>query len=110
MTTGNENAELRGGKGGAAKTQNDPVQAELAELRAQLQALRDKTGTGEENGESRTAPEVSQPNTAKMPASDLSSQVQELAAGLERELKEAKPMTLLAVFAVGVLVGRLLSK
>jgi hypothetical protein len=96
----------------AEKTRDDSIQAELAELRAQLQAIQENSTRRipEEIEEETKTSAASQLKTEETPASDLSSQLQELIAGFDRELKEAKPMTLLAVFALGVVVGRVLSK
>ena len=41
---------------------------------------------------------------------DLSSQLEELVEVLEQELKDTNPMTLLIVFALGILIGRLLPR
>ena len=41
---------------------------------------------------------------------NISSQFQELIDTIDQELKEASPVTVLVVFALGVLVGRLLPR
>ena len=41
---------------------------------------------------------------------DLNSQLTELVEVLEQELKDTNPMTLLIVFALGILIGRLLPR
>jgi len=46
----------------------------------------------------------------KAVAGDLSSQLKELLEGFDEELKDTKPTTLLAVFASGIVIGRLLAK
>ena len=46
----------------------------------------------------------------KSDESDLNSQLEELVEVLEQELKDTNPMTLLIVFALGILIGRLLPR
>lgn len=41
---------------------------------------------------------------------DLNSQLEELVEVLEQELKDTNPITLLIVFALGILIGRLLPR
>jgi hypothetical protein len=113
---------------------DDSMQKELAEMRAKLQASEasdppvsksDKpvgeatadpgAGTGTASTPSappaaETTPQPLETQEGETPAPDLSTQFQELLEGLNRELKDSNPITLLAVFALGILFGRLLSR
>jgi len=95
---------------GKAKT--DALQAELTELRAQLDALRARSG--KDAHESPPSPgargQASETETEEEAAPDLSTQLQTLLQGLDKEFKESNPMALLAAFGLGILVGRLLSR
>lgn len=94
---------------------DDKIKNQLAELQAQLEAMqanrREKTereSTAEPKVDASEQPQESEAEAATV--SDLSIHIQELIAGLNKELKEANPTILLAVFALGIVVGRLLSK
>jgi multidrug resistance efflux pump len=94
---------------------DDPMQAELADMRAQLDALK---ASREAAKESAAATELAKRGDAqtdeldkvKAAAGDLSTQLKQLLEGFDEELKDTKPTTLLAVFGAGVVVGRLLAK
>lgn len=107
----------------------DPIQKELAEMRAQLEASEANeaavsggdapTEKAPAEVDAGTAPVVTAAETGgepvetdaeETPAADLSTQFQELLDGLNRELKDSNPITLLAVFGLGILFGRLLSR
>jgi hypothetical protein len=104
---------------GSEKT--DSVKAELDDLRAQLEAARssgpvsntpggapsDEKESGSTSGTSDQAAGTEQGLAS---SGDLQAQVQELIDAFGRELKETNPITLLAVFALGVLTGRLLPR
>ena len=83
---------------------DDEMKSELADLREQLEASK-KTGD-EGNTEEKSGEEPADEETS----ADLSDQIHEFIGGLNQDLKDANPMTLLAVFALGVLMGRMLSK
>ncbi len=111
------------GKDVMGKSDN-ALQAELKEMRKQLDALR-ASGTASE-GRNRSAPagkeaesvasssgggsQQAEKDKDKGEAADLSAQLQELVDGMGRELKDTNPITLLAVFAIGIFVGRLLPR
>jgi hypothetical protein len=82
----------------------DDMRTELNELKKQLESSND---CGD-----KEAPEAVTVEEAKDDESpqDLSAQFYEAIEGFSRDLQEANPMTLLAVFAAGVLMGRMLSK
>jgi hypothetical protein len=103
---------------------DDSVQAELAQLRAQLEAAK---SSGQANTGSDTPKSPDEGAAASASASgagirseaeaagrevaaDLSAQFKEFTDGLNRELKDANPITLLAVFAVGIFIGRLMPR
>jgi hypothetical protein len=107
----------------AEKPKPDAVQAELRELRAQLEALQ-KSQAAESAARAAADREPSAPAPTPTPAVgseeeagpdegvsvDLPAQLRELIEGVERDLRDARPATLVAVFALGVLVGRLVSR
>jgi len=88
-------------------------ESELEKLRIEAESLQHKddspstispAGTAaEENGTLHTRVDESDEN-------DLNSQLTDLVEVLEQELKDTNPMTLLIVFALGILVGRLLPR
>jgi 23S rRNA maturation mini-RNase III len=92
------------------------LRAELEQLRDQLQALQRKH---DEAASAKAEPETS---TAESGAAssfenilgemdlgnyDIAGQVRELLESLDNDIKNTKPSTLLIVFALGVLIGRL---
>lgn len=97
----------------------DEIRKELDELRAQLEALQASRTTTVNAGpdadaaavrEPAAPAAVDEPGGESDVGSDLSLQFQELMEVLDRELRESNPTTLLAVFALGVLTGRLLPR
>jgi hypothetical protein len=112
-------------KGKDIKGKNDDaLQADLKEMRKQLDAL--TASRTERTGQSAPASADRQANSGASASgtgskqaetggeeggtADLSTQLQEFIDGMGRELKETNPVTLLAVFALGVLMGRLLPR
>lgn len=95
---------------------NSTLQNELAELRAQLDELRserEEVAADEmENAddESPTQPESEETALDQFDISAFGDRVQEMVEHLDGGLKDASPTMLLAVFALGVLVGRTLTK
>ena len=103
---------------------NDEMKNEIEELRAQVAELtaerkaKEKEQVSTEQSEKEsvaqgTAPSesgASETEAEKSGEVDLSSQFQELIDTIDQELKEASPVTVLVVFALGVLVGRLLPR
>jgi hypothetical protein len=71
-------------------------------------------GTPNDERESRstsgTAEQTAGTEKKAASAGDLSAQFQELTDALSKELKETNPITLLAVFALGIFMGRLLPR
>jgi hypothetical protein len=114
------NSDVKSGQSATEKTtgkaKTDALQAELAELRAQLDALRARSAAEAGKGAPESAPspgaggQASEAETEEEVDPDLSTQLQTLLQGLDKEFKESNPMTLLAVFGLGILVGRLLSR
>jgi hypothetical protein len=93
---------------------SDPMQAELAELRSQLDTLK---ASREAEAKAASAPlatkdekQAAELDKVKAVAGDVSSQLKGLLEGFDEELKDTKPTTLLAVFASGIVIGRLLAK
>ena len=105
---------------------NDEMKNEIEELRAQVAELTAERKASEKEqaqassqesekesvtqGEAPSESGTDEAETAKSEVADLSSQFQELIDTIDQELKEASPVTVLVVFALGVLVGRLLPR
>jgi len=100
---------------------SDQIKQELEELRAQLDELRRERENQQAPGEGAatdagTAKESSAPDGSPDEAieavigPDLMDQFKGLLDNLDEELKEVNPTTLLAVFALGIVVGRLLPR
>ncbi len=95
------------------------LRAEMELLREQLTALqREREETGAENKDEKTAEPTSTPQEAAPDLNDLlqdvgedsldlAGQVGRLLDSLDKDTKDTKPSTLLIVFALGVLIGRL---
>ncbi len=106
---------------------DDYMQNEIEELRAQVAELTaERTAREKEEaqagnsqpptGESAAQVSGSTESTEAVAGSvqpedaDLTSQLQELIETIDEELKATSPMTVLVVFALGVVVGRLLPR
>ena len=99
---------------------NDDMKNEIEELRAQVAELtadrkarqKEQASSSQESVKESAAQDTatSEPDTDETGEIDLSSQFQELIDTIDQELKEASPVTVLVVFALGVLVGRLLPR
>ena len=102
---------------------NAAITKELEELRAQVARL--TRARKDEAPEQQTGVEgVSVQATVHTPQNrsnnvseadadnedDLSFQIQELVDALEEEIKDTNPMTMLVVFAFGILIGRFLPR
>jgi chromosome segregation ATPase len=106
---------------------DDYTRNEIEELRAQLAELKAERKAGEKDqapagsDQASTSEPVSEVNEAnevigaegeslKPEETDLTSQFRELFDLIDEELKATNPLTVLVVFALGVLVGRLLPR
>lgn len=96
---------------------DDDIRRELEELRAQLEALQVERVAAEEAEEGKAAAEVEADGGESVDVADeqeagldVAAHVKELLETLEEELEDSNPKTLLAVFALGVLLGRLLAR
>ncbi len=104
---------------------NDEMKSEIEELRAQVAELtaerkakeKQQASSSQESEKESVAqgtasgePGSGDVDAAKSEVADLSSQFQELIDTIDQELKDASPVTVLVVFALGVLVGRLLPR
>lgn len=98
----------------------DALRAQVAQLEAERKA-REKQRAEAGSGQAKETEPATQPSDAAAPAgneaehtateeTDLTSMFQELVETVDSELKEANPLTVLVVFALGVLVGRLLPR
>lgn len=97
---------------------NEDLQLEIELLREQLDEIKhDREAEPEKSTEEIEEQAVEQPesestNTDKssadnLDAEDLVSQFKDLLDSIDKDIKDTKPSTLLIVFALGVLVGRL---
>ena len=103
-----------------AEMQNEieTLHAQVALLTAERKSHEKKQASSSQESEKEsvaqgtTASESSadEEDAAKSEESDLTSQFQELIESIDQELKDASPVTVLIVFALGVFVGRLLPK
>jgi hypothetical protein len=85
----------------------DTLQAQIAEMKAELEALRAE----------RQAPPAAEaadatPGRAASPvaAIELPDQLQEFVDRLDQELKDVNPSTLIAIFGLGILIGWMLPR
>ena len=96
---------------------NEDLHAEIEQLRKQLQALqseRESASTSAQQNEDKQQKEQ-EPATEvneiladiDLDKLDLAGQVKKLLDSLDQDIKDTKPSTLLIVFALGVLIGRL---
>lgn len=119
MTTNNDQPQKRSTRATTRKSNNDSIQAELDELRAQLEALKanaeaeKKASTDKESPTDSSAdenPEFDVKDTIKEVIDDIPSHFRDLIDSLDESLKDESPTRLLAVFAAGILIGRLLPR
>lgn len=100
---------------------SDQIKQELEELRAQLEELRRERENQQAPGEGAAmdagpkeedslAGETPEEAIEEAIGPDLMNQFKGLLDNLDEELKEVNPTTLLAVFALGIIVGRLLPR
>lgn len=102
---------------------NAAIAKELSELRAQIEELQQVQTLDQKNQQSHTdklseespVPEldtdsISRVLSEKLGMGEAETQIQDFVTALEEEIKDANPMTMLVVFALGVLIGRLLPK
>ena len=106
---------------------DDYMQNEIEELRAQVAELTaERKAREKERAQAGTSQSPASESAALVTgttesteaaagsvqpeAADLTSQFKELIETIDEELKEASPVTVLVVFAVGVVVGRLLPR
>jgi hypothetical protein len=94
---------------------NNDIQNEIELLRAQLEEMKREREAQQEAvaPETEEQPEVAPDSvsasgvTAAEGAEDLIEQFKDLLESIDKDIKDTKPSTLLVVFALGVLVGRL---
>ena len=90
----------------AERKAKEKEQAQASSSKASAKKAKESVAQDTATGE----PGTDEAETAKSEVADLSSQFQELIDTIDQELKEASPVTVLVVFALGVLVGRLLPR
>ena len=103
---------------------NDGIQKELEALRVQVTELsraREPESVSNHNLDVREdSDQVQSPDSAESEQMmdqesdgsrlDIEKQIQEFIDALEVEMKDTNPMTVLVIFSVGVLIGRLLPR
>jgi ElaB/YqjD/DUF883 family membrane-anchored ribosome-binding protein len=93
---------------------NQQIESEMAELREQLEMLRraqaEETPSPEPSAEAEAELDLAAADAQVLEDAGLSDQLQELMGRIDQELKESNPKALLAVFALGILIGRLLPR
>ncbi|NOR80534.1 MAG: hypothetical protein GQ529_06820 [Methyloprofundus sp.] len=102
---------------------NNDIRKEMEQLRHQLDTLKqaqqesDSDTAAQDNSTHTEVLEISTAannaadvNTENAGESDLAGQFQELMEVLDKEIKDSDPITMLVVFSLGVLVGRLLPR
>lgn len=102
---------------------NAAIAKELSELRAQVEELQQARKSEQKNQqpltdelpEQSTVPgsetdSIQKVLTDKLGIGDAEAQIQEFITALDEEIKDTNPMTMLVVFALGVLIGKLLPK
>jgi len=91
---------------------NDTMQIELEKLRNEVELLREDSSPVSTDSTSEGAAENDIPSIEADTevAGDVSSQLKELVDALEQDLENTNPLTLLIIFALGILVGRLLPR
>lgn len=103
---------------------NSAIQKELEALRAQVAELNRARDAEQANNHdsdiSEASDQMQSPNSAEggqIPDQDsygskmdFEKQIQEFIDALEEEIKDTNPMTVLVIFALGVLIGRLLPR
>ena len=105
-------------------TNNDDIREEMEQLRKQLDEMKQKSeqsgadsqqrdakvSAGKPEDDTNSADTASGNDTESGHDTDLAGQFQELMEVLNKEIKDSNPTTLLVVFSLGVLVGRLLPR
>ena len=88
---------------------NEDLHQEIELLRQQLDAIQRQADTAPAAAEPADDVDSVVTVTAEdeAQAEDLLAQLKELLESIDRDIKDARPSTLLIVFALGVLVGRL---
>ena len=97
---------------------DEQLRAEIESLRKQLNDMQKErqataaTAAAEEEKDEREDEEPTATQAETLPVeseeeADLAAHFKELLDSIDKDLKEAKPTTLLIVFALGVLIGRL---
>ena len=103
---------------------NNAIQKELEALRLQVAELSQARDTelahNQHSDVSEASDQIQSPNSTagrQMPDQDgggskidIEKQIQDFIDALEVEIKETNPMTVLVIFALGVLIGRLLPR
>jgi sugar-specific transcriptional regulator TrmB len=88
---------------------NEDLQSEIEILRKQLEEFKREresqqaAATPETGEQPEAAPESNEPSGSE----ELIAQFRDLLDSIDKDIKDTKPTTLLIVFALGVLVGRL---
>lgn len=86
------------------------IRSEIEELKAKLESLSSTGGQGAGQSAAGAAADASDDIGAGGWVRDIMKQAEELMGGLDLQLKDVPAKTALMIFALGVVMGRLLSK
>ena len=94
---------------------NTAIAEELSELRALVEELRqarkdDQKEDLVQEHEGVTVESIKKVVTEKLAIGDAETHIHDFVTTLEEDIKDTNPMTILVLFSLGVVVGRLLSK
>jgi ElaB/YqjD/DUF883 family membrane-anchored ribosome-binding protein len=119
MTTNNAQTPKQPTRARTSKDKDDAIQAELDELREQLESLKtnaeaEKKTTAKKKSSTDSSandnPESLDKDSIQDVIDDIPSHFRDLIENLDESLKDESTTKLLAVFAAGILVGRLLPR
>jgi ElaB/YqjD/DUF883 family membrane-anchored ribosome-binding protein len=86
------------------------IRSEIEELKAKLESLSSPVGQGAGQSAAGAAADAADDIGASGWLRDIMKQAEELMGGLDLQLKDVPAKTALMIFALGVVMGRLLSK
>jgi ElaB/YqjD/DUF883 family membrane-anchored ribosome-binding protein len=86
------------------------IRSEIEELKAKLESLSSPGGQGAGQSAAGAAADAADDIGASGWLRDIMKQAEELMGGLDLQLKDVPAKTALMIFALGVVMGRLLSK
>ena len=85
----------------------EQLRKQLEEMKREREAQQAAAAESEEQPEVTLEPDSASETTAADGTEDLMAQFKDLLESIDKDIKDTKPSTLLVVFALGVIVGRL---